>query len=133
MANHAKGTFDVQLVPEPSDDYVGRLAISKKFAGDLTAVSAGQMLSASTEVQGSAGYVAMERVSGTLGGRHGTFVLMHRGIMTRGSPHLTITVVPDSGTGDLVGLAGELAITIADGRHSYDFQYTLEGSGEDKA
>ena len=123
---HATGTFDVTLVPEPSDDYVGRLAISKKFKGDLEAVSTGQMLSASTEVQGSAGYVAMERVSGTLGGRHGTFVLMHRGVMTRGSQHLAVTVVPDSGTGELLGLSGSLAITIADGRHSYDFEYTLD-------
>ena len=129
MANHATGTFDVQLVPEPSDEYVGRLAISKKFKGDLVATSTGQMLSASTEVQGSAGYVAMEKVSGTLGGRDGTFVLMHTGIMSRGSQHLAITVVPDSGTGELVGLSGSLAITIADGRHSYDFEYTLDPGG----
>ena len=129
MADHAMGTFDVQLVPEPSDEYVGRLAISKKFKGDLEAASSGQMLSTSTEVQGSAGYVAMERVSGTLGGRHGTFVLMHSGIMRRGSQHLAITVVPDSGTGELVGLSGSLAITIADGRHSYDFEYTLGAGG----
>jgi Protein of unknown function (DUF3224) len=129
MAHHATGTFDVQLVPEPSDEYVGRLGISKKFKGDLEAASAGQMLSTSTEVEGSAGYVAMERVSGTLGGRHGTFVLMHSGIMSRGSQHLAITVVPDSGTGELVGLSGSLAITIADGRHSYDFEYTLDPGG----
>ena len=83
------------------------------------------MLTAGTDVKGSAGYVAIERVSGTLQGRSGTFVLQHSGTMTRGAPQLSITVVPDSGTGQLAGLAGKMAIIIADGKHSYDFEYTL--------
>jgi hypothetical protein len=101
------------------------MSIDKQFHGDLEATSKGQMLTAGTEVQGSAGYVAIERVSGTLGGRSGTFALQHSGTMTRGEPQLSITVVPDSGTGQLVGLAGTMLITIADGKHSYGFDYTL--------
>ena len=83
------------------------------------------MLTATTDVKGSAGYVAVERVSGTLRGRQGTFALQHSGTMTRGAPQLTVTVVPDSGTGQLAGLSGKMAITIADGKHSYDFEYML--------
>jgi hypothetical protein len=101
------------------------MSIDKQFHGDLEATSKGQMLAAGTEVQGSAGYVAIERVSGTLGGRSGTFALQHSGTMTRGEPQLIITVVPDSGTGQLVGLAGTMTITIADGKHQYGFDYTL--------
>jgi hypothetical protein len=101
------------------------MSIDKQFHGDLEATSKGEMLSAGTGVTGSAGYVAIERVSGTLHGRAGAFVLQHSGIMTRGEPQLTVTVVPDSGTGELVGLAGEMAILIADGKHSYEFDYTL--------
>jgi len=101
------------------------MSIDKQFHGDLEASSKGQMLAAMTEVQGSAGYVAMERVSGTLQGRKGTFALQHSGTMTRGTPQLSVTVVPDSGTGQLVGLAGKMTINIADGKHSYDFEYTL--------
>ena len=86
------------------------------------------MLTAGTVVSGSAGYVAIERVSGTLHGKSGTFVLQHTGSMTRGAPQLTITVVPDSGTGELVGLAGRMLIIIADGKHSYEFEYTLGGA-----
>lgn len=101
--------------------------MDKRFHGDLEATSKGEMLTAGTSVEGSAGYVAIERVSGTLHGRRGTFVLQHSGTMTRGAPQLTITVVPDSGTNELVGLAGRMVITIADGKHSYDFEYTLAG------
>jgi hypothetical protein len=101
------------------------MSIDKQFYGDLEATSKGEMLSAGTAVKGSAGYVAIERVSGTLHGRGGTFVLQHNGTMTRGAPQLTITVVPDSGTDQLMGLAGSMAIQIADGKHSYDFEYTL--------
>ncbi len=130
MATHARGTFEVRLDPQPPDDTaedasVGRMSIDKQFHGDLEATSKGQMLTALTAVTGSAGYVAIERVSGALHGRTGTFVLQHSGTMTRGSQQLSVTVVPDSGTGELAGLAGEMAILIADGTHSYDFEYTL--------
>lgn len=130
MTNHASGTFEVKLTPQKQDDEsagaaVGRMSIDKQFHGDLEATSKGEMLAVGTSVQGSAGYVAMEQVNGTLQGRNGTFALQHTGIMTRGTPELTITVVPDSGTDQLVGLAGRMSIVIADGKHSYDFEYTL--------
>lgn len=101
------------------------MSIDKQFHGDLEATSKGEMLTAGTSVKGSAGYVAIERVSGTLGSRGGTFVLQHTGTMTRGAPQLTITVVPDSGTGQLVGLVGKMGIKIENGKHFYDFEYTL--------
>jgi hypothetical protein len=104
---------------------MGRMTIDKQFHGDLEATSKGQMLTAMTETKGSAGYVAVERVTGRLHGRSGTFALQHSGTMTRGVPQLTITVVPDSGTGQLVGLTGKMMINITDGKHSYDFEYTL--------
>ena len=127
---HANGTFEVKVVPQSPEDKtegatVGRWSIDKQFHGDLEGTSKGVMLTAGTEVKGSAGYVAIERVSGTLQGRSGTFVLQHSGTMTRGAPQFTITVVPDSGTGQLVGLAGKMTIKIADGKHSYEFEYTL--------
>jgi uncharacterized protein DUF3224 len=114
-----------QALDEAADATLGRMSIDKQFHGDLEATSKGTMLTAGTDVTGSAGYVAIERVSGTLHSRSGTFVLQHSGTMTRGIPHLTITVVPDSGTGQLVGLAGTMMIMIADGAHAYDFAYTL--------
>ena len=126
MTYRAIGTFDVKVVPETSDGHIGRMSLDKQFKGDLEAASSGQMLSASTEVQGSAGYVALERVSGMLNRRHGTFILQHSGTMNRGSQHLAISVVPDSGTGELVGLSGNMSIAISDGRHSYAFEYSLE-------
>jgi Protein of unknown function (DUF3224) len=127
---HARGAFDVKLTPQPLTDsaagpQLARLSIDKQFHGDVEGTSKGEMLSAAGDVKGSAGYVAIERVSGTLGGRRGTFVLQHSGTMTRGAAELTITVVPDSGTGELAGLTGRMIITIADGKHSYDFEYTL--------
>ena len=130
MIRRASGTFDVNLTPQKPDGEtpgpaVGRMLIDKKFHGDLEATSKGEMLTALTSVQGSAGYVAIERVSGTLKGRSGTFVLQHSGTMTRGEQQLTLTVVPDSGTGQLAGLTGRMMIIIADGKHSYDFEYTL--------
>lgn len=130
MTTHARGTFEVKLNPLPPDDMsadatLGRMSLDKQFHGDLEATSKGQMLSAGTAVKGSAGYVAMEQVSGTLHGRSGTFVLQHSGTMTRGVPQLSVTVVPDSGTGQLVGLAGRMVIIIAEGKHSYEFEYTL--------
>jgi hypothetical protein len=130
MTMSASGTFDVKMKPldqqEASESSVpGRMLLDKRFNGDLEATSSGQMLTALTDVEGSAGYVAIERVSGTLGGRSGTFVLQHNGIMTRGAQQLTITVVPDSGTDQLLGLAGEMEIDIVDGKHSYILRYTL--------
>ena len=130
----ASGTFEVKLSPQATDEgaegsALGRMSIDKQFLGDLVGTSKGEMLSATTGVKGSAGYVAIERVSGTLQGRSGTFVLQHSGTMTRGAPHLTITVVPDSGTGQLAGLAGTMTINIADGKHSYEFEYTLPEGG----
>jgi Protein of unknown function (DUF3224) len=130
VTTRASGTFDVKLTPQASTDSgngaaVSRMSIDKKFHGDLEGTSRGEMLSAGTAVKDSAGYVAIEWVSATLGGRSGTFALQHSGTLTRGAPQLTITVVPDSGTGQLVGLAGKFAIQIADGKHSYDFEYTL--------
>ncbi len=130
MATHASGTFDVKLIPQPPDDKaepspIGRMSIDKQLHGDLEATSKGQMLAFSTDVNGSAGYVAMERVTGALHGRSGSFVLQHSATMNRGAPQLSITVVPDSGTGELVGLTGNFDIKIVDGKHFYEFQYTL--------
>ncbi len=122
----AAGTFDVKLTPQSTvEPALGRMSIAKEFHGDLEGTSAGEMLTAMTSVDGSAGYVAIERVTGTLHDRRGTFVLQHSGTMTRGAQHLTITVVPDSGTSDLTGLRGTMKISIADGVHSYEFEYTL--------
>lgn len=130
MTTRASGTFEVKLTPqapdEKSDDAaVGRMLIDKQFHGDLEGTSKGQMLSAMTAVKNSAGYVAIEKVTGKLHGRTGTFVLQHTGTMNRGVPQLSVTVVPDSGTGELVGLSGKMNIIIADGKHSYEFEYTL--------
>lgn len=126
----ATGTFEVQLAPQPADDDprgapLARMTIDKHFAGDLQGRSRGQMLSARTPVQGSAGYVAMEVVTATLGGRRGSFVLQHSGTMRRGEATLALSVVPDSATGELAGLAGTMAIDAADGRHAYRFDYTV--------
>ncbi len=133
MTTHARGTFDVKVTPQPADAYadggsLGRLTIDKQFHGDLDATSKGQMLSAMTLVKGSAGYVAIERVSGTLAGRRGTFVLQHTGTMSRGTPELTVTVVPDSGTDELTGLSGTMRIDTSGGGHAYEFTYTLPQS-----
>ena len=130
MATQANGTFDVKIGPLAAYDSsegspLGRMSIDKEFKGDLTATSRGEMLSAGTGVKGSAGYVAIERVSGILRGKNGTFILQHSGTMTRGVPQLIVTVVPDSGTGELAGLSGAMTINIAAGDHSYEFQYTL--------
>lgn len=129
MTNRASGSFEVKLIPQASDSAgdasLGRMSIDKQFHGDLEATSKGQMLSAMTAVKGSAGYVAIEKVSGTLQGRSGAFVLQHNGTMTRGAPQLSITVVPDSGTDRLAGLAGKMTINIVEGKHFYEFEYTL--------
>jgi hypothetical protein len=131
MSHTAAGPFDIEMTPEPSYDAVdggnvlGRVHFQKQFHGDLQATSVVQMLSAGTAVKGSAGYVAIERVVGTLAGRAGTFILQHSGTMNRGQASLSVTVVPDSGTGELAGLRGTMAIDIVDGKHSYRFEYSL--------
>jgi hypothetical protein len=123
---HATGTFDVKLTPQSTEDpALGRMTLDKQFHGDLEGASKGQMLTGMTDVKGSAGYVAIERVTGALGRRSGTFILQHSGTMTRGAQQLSITVVPDSGTGALTGLQGKLSIQIEGGKHSYDFEYSL--------
>jgi flagellar basal body rod protein FlgG len=126
----AAGPFDVKLMPQPpgEDAVLGRLTLDKKFHGDLEATSKGQMLAFSSSVKNSAGYVAMEQVAGTLQGRQGTFVLQHSGTMTRGNGQLVVTVVPDSGTDELVGLSGSMRIDNAGGKHSYVFEYTIAGA-----
>ena len=131
MNIHITGTFDVTISKASMHDAavdcgIGRMTLDKRYHGDLDATGVGEMLAAMTETQGSAGYVAMEKVDGTLGGRRGTFVLQHAGTMNRGAPALSVTVVPDSGTGDLVGLTGRIDIRIEGGKHFYDFDYTLD-------
>ena len=130
MTKRASGPFDVKLTPmapeaDAGDSDIGRMTLDKTFHGDLQATSKGQMLSIRNMSVGSGGYVAMERVRGTLHGRTGTFALQHSGTMTRGAPRLSVTVVPDSGTGQLTGLAGAMSILITEGRHSYELDYTL--------
>jgi len=130
----ATGDFEVKLVPQAvelgRDADLGRMTIDKQFSGDLEGTSHGQMLSAMSAVQGSAGYVAIERITGTLRGRKGSFVLQHTGVMDRGQGSLTITVVPDSGTDELAGLTGRFEINVEGGKHSYVFEYTLPVSAE---
>lgn len=128
MPTQVQGRFEVQLQPQAQTAADGvstaRLSIDKRFFGDLDATSQGEMLSVGNET-GSAAYVAMERVTGTLQGRSGSFVLVHNGVMTPDSQLLTITVAPGSGTGELAGLSGTMGIVIADGEHAYEFSYTL--------
>jgi Protein of unknown function (DUF3224) len=133
MTTRVSGTFDVTLTPEAADDVpeapaLARYSLVKTFHGDLDATSKGEMLSAAGKsVKTSAGYVAIERVTGRLQGRSGAFALQHNGIMNRGTPELTVIVVPDSATGDLEGLAGQMKITIVEGKHLYELEYTLPG------
>ena len=126
---HAKGTFDVKVTPVAEDkadgSTLGRYSLDKQYHGDLDATAKGEMLTAGGDVKGSGAYVAVERITGTLNGRKGSFVLVHKGTMGGGSMHLDVTVVPDSGTGELQGIAGTLDIIIADGKHSYDLEYSL--------
>jgi hydrogenase maturation factor len=129
MMARATGPFDVKMNPQSDDKAagtaLGRLSLDKQFHGDLEAVSKGEMLTAMTEVKGSAAYVAIERVTGRLHRREGSFVLVHRGIMAKGGQEVALMIVPDSGTGDLAGLSGTMAINIVGGKHSYDLDYTL--------
>ncbi len=133
MTRHARGTFTVTITPQPHEEGVGdagiaRMALHKSFIGELEGVAHGQMLAVRTDTPGSAGYVAMDRVTGTLHGRRGSFSLQHSGTMARGAPTLGVTVVPDSGTDELAGIAGTLAIDIRDGQHFYEFAYALPQS-----
>ena len=125
------GQFEVKMEPLASTFkgqggvQIARMALDKHFRGELDAHSVGEMISAVTSIEGSAGYVAIEQVTGTLAGRQGSFVLQHYGIMNRGESHLTLTVVPDSGTDELVGLVGTMNIRIKDGQHIYEFGFEL--------
>ena len=126
----AKGSFTVEMKPEGTPAELegvstARMALNKRFEGDLTGVGAGQMLTALTSVKGSAGYVAIERFTGTLHGKAGTFIFQHSGVMNQGAQQLSITVVPDSGTGALSGIQGRFKISILDGKHFYEFEYSL--------
>jgi hypothetical protein len=130
MTLRATGAFDVKTIPLPPDDAtagtdIGRYGLDKQFHGDLEAVSKGEMLGAGDPSKGSAGYVAIERVTGTLRSRSGSFALQHSGTMDQGKFQLTVTVVPGSGAGGLAGIAGTMTIIITSGKHSYDFEYTL--------
>jgi hypothetical protein len=126
------GLFDLKLAPletyaqGEAGINLGRMSIDKEFHGELEAKSQGEMLSAMTVTQGSAGYVAIEQVSGTLAGKAGSFVLQHYGLMNKGSNRLTLEVVPGSGAGELAGLIGSLQIRIEDGQHFYDFDYDFD-------
>jgi hypothetical protein len=128
---NAKGSFEISADMEPPYDTVqgvtlGRATFKKQFVGPLSGTSHVQMLAARTPVEGSAGYVALERVSGTLAGKAGTFVLQHSGTMNRRTQTLVVSVVPDSGTEALQGLSGRMSIDIVDGKHYYDFEYSFE-------
>jgi hypothetical protein len=125
VTTRATGPFDVNMTPQETDAPVGRMRLDKTYHGELEATAVGEMLAAMTPVQGSAGYVAIERVTGTLAGRSGSFMLQHNGLMDRGSPSLTISVIPDSGTDELTGLTGTMNIVIENGQHTYVFDYTL--------
>lgn len=130
VTQRAVGSFEVKLSPQPVHDaaaeVLGRRSIEKEFRGDLAGNSRGEMLMAGTAVPNSAGYVAIERVTGTLNGRTGSFLLIHKGVMDRGGgPPLDITVIPDSGTGELAGITGRMNIVIEAGRHDYVFEYSL--------
>lgn len=133
MTTHAHGTFEVKLSPlvldDATDPTLGRMKLEKQLHGDLEATGRGEMLTAGSDVPGSAGYVAIERVTGTLMGRNGSFALQHLGTMNRGAGQISITVVPDTGTGELVGIAGTLTITVVEKQHFYGFDYTLPDAG----
>jgi hypothetical protein len=129
VTTRATGTFEVKLTPQPADfpqdPTLGRMTLEKQIHGDLEATSKGQMLTGGTDVKGSGVYVAVERITGKLAGRSGSFLLQHTGIMTRGEPHLDIAIVPDSGTGELAGITGKMNIIITEGKHSYELNYSI--------
>lgn len=126
----AAGSFDVSLTPltldPPGDDSArGRMRLSKRFHGGLDATGAGEMLTGMGAVSGSAAYVAIERISGTLAGRSGSFLVVHRGVMTRGAQDLLVSIVPDTGTGELTGIAGGMTLIVGAGRHDYRIDATI--------
>jgi hypothetical protein len=121
----ATGPFEVRMAPLETNAPIGRMSLDKTYHGDLEGTAVGEMMAAMGAVEGSAAYSAIEQVTGTLGGRTGTFMLQHTGVMNRGAPSLVITVVPDSGTGELTGISGTMNIIIEGGTHSYTFDYTL--------
>lgn len=130
----AAGSFDVSMTPltldQPGDDSArGRMLLSKRFHGGLDATGAGEMLTGMGAVSGSAAYVAIERISGTLDGRSGSFLVVHRGVMTRGTPDLMVSIVPDSGTGELTGIAGEMTLIVGGGKHDYRIDCTVPDAG----
>ncbi len=130
MSHHTTGSFEPGVKPLPADfpaaPNLGRMTLNKTLHGGIEGTGVGQMLTSMTETKGSAGYVAVETITGTVDGRKGSFSLIHLGLMERGKPSLKVTVVPDSGTGELVGLAGTFTIVIgSDGKHTYEFEYTL--------
>lgn len=127
MAHHARGTFTVKVQPltPPPADGISRFSIDKQIHGDLEATTKGEMFSAGDPKQGAAGYVAIETVTGSLEGKHGSFVLQHSATMDQNGPKMQVSVVPGSGTGELKGIAGTFAIQIKEGQHSYDLEYTL--------
>jgi hypothetical protein len=130
--DRATGTFDVKLAPQKPDNPqaeaagLGRMSLDKQFHGDLEAASQGEMLSILDREKNSGGYVAIERVVGKLQGREGSFVLQHNATMNRAAAKMEITVVPDTGTGALAGISGSMTLRIEEGKHFYDFEYTLE-------
>ncbi len=137
MSQRATGSFDVKVTPQKPDTQIARaanlsrLTIDKRFHGDLEGISKGEMLALQTEVKGSAGYVALERVTGKLKGHSGSFVLQHSASMSRGESQAQITVVPDSATGELRGLSGKMSISVgADGTHAYEFDFKIDGKAE---
>ncbi|GAB2858736.1 DUF3224 domain-containing protein [Pseudoduganella ginsengisoli] len=121
----ASGTFDITLTPQQDAQPWGRQRLEKVFHGPLDGVSQGEMLAVRTATKGSAGYVALEQVTATLDGRKGMFFLQHSGLMDKGTPTLTVNVVPDSGTGELQGLKGTMTINMEGGKHAYTFSYSL--------
>jgi len=126
MTGRASGTFEVEIEPIPQEARFPRLALKKRFSGELEGTSEGEMMSVEGEVKGSGAYVAIERIRGTLAGRTGTFSVIHNGTMQQGADfELRIRVVPDSGTEELTGIAGTMEILIEEGRHSYNLDYTL--------
>ena len=127
MSIHARGFFTVAIVPlspAPAEG-LSRFSINKEMHGDLEATTKGEMFSGGDPKQGAAGYVAIEVVTGTLQGKRGSFALQQLATMDAGGSKMTIVVVPGSGTGELTGISGVLAIDIADGRHSYDLEYSI--------
>ena len=130
MTTTLEGPFHVRMTPEAlahsdAPSLLGRFRLDKRYEGGLDAIGHGEMLAARTPVDGSAGYVAIEHVTGSVQGRRGSFVLQHSGVMERGMKRLFLEVVPDSGTGELMGLSGRMGIDIAGGEHFYRFEYSL--------